>query len=329
MGSRTETLTLTYNAAEPIALSAKVRRSARYANIFACNALAVVVADTPTAGADEESAHRDAVHRRATWRRKIAGISVSGVSHRYEGSGANGRTEALRDVSIEVAQSEFVSLIGPSGCGKTTLLRAIGGLLRPSEGCVQFDGAPPAELQRQGRIGFVFQDAALLPWRTALGNVCLPLQLNRLPGAYADDVAERALESVGLAQFAAYYPHQLSGGMRQRVALARALALQPDVLLMDEPFGALDEMTRQDMRYELVRLWERRRTTVLFVTHSIAEAVLLSNRVLVLSDHPGEVVADIAIELERPRHEAIERTPRFLEYTYRIRDALSLGRNKP
>lgn len=159
---------------------------------------------------------------------------------------------------------------------------------------------PPAELQRRKAIGFVFQDAALLPWRTALDNIRLPLQLNRRrANRDAASSAEDALTAVGLAEFANYYPHQLSGGMRQRVALARALVSKPDVMLMDEPFGALDEMTRQEMRYELLRLWERTHATALFVTHSIPEAVALSDRVIVLSARPAEVVADIAIEIGR------------------------------
>lgn len=234
--------------------------------------------------------------------------------------------EALRDVSVEVAHSAFVSLIGPSGCGKTTLLRAIGGLLDVDAGSIAMDGMPPSALQRRKGIGFVFQDPALLPWRTALDNIRLPLQLSgRSVNKYEGDAAERALDAMGLAEFGGYYPYQLSGGMRQRVALARALAIEPVVLLMDEPFGALDEMTRQEMRYELLRLWEHSRTTVLFVTHSIHEAVALSDRVVVLSARPAQVVADIAIDLARPRQEAVERSSRFLEYTYRIRDALSVG----
>lgn len=234
--------------------------------------------------------------------------------------------EALRGISIEIAPAAFVSLIGPSGCGKTTLLRAIGGLLDAETGGVTLGGMPPAELQRRKAIGFVFQDAALLPWRTALDNIRLPLQLNRRrANRDAASSAEDALNAVGLAEFANYYPHQLSGGMRQRVALARALVSKPDVMLMDEPFGALDEMTRQEMRYELLRLWERTHATALFVTHSIPEAVALSDRVIVLSARPAEVVADIAIDLARPRIESVERSSRFLEYTYRIRDALSVG----
>lgn len=251
-------------------------------------------------------------------------ISVSRLSHRYDTDTSS--LEVLRDVSLEVAPSEFVSLIGPSGCGKTTLLRAIGGLTDATSGSIELSGMTPLELQRQKGIGFVSQDAALLPWRTALDNVRLPFQLNaNSNGADSLATAEQTLNAVGLADFAGYYPHQLSGGMRQRVAFARALAFGPGLLLMDEPLSALDEMTREDMRYELLRLWEHQRPTVIFVTHSIPEAVVLSDRVIVLSSRPGEVVEDIAIALPRPRHQDVERSDLFLEYTYRVKDALSSG----
>ncbi len=234
-------------------------------------------------------------------------------------------------MSLEVAPSEFVSVIGPSGCGKTTLLRAIGGLTKVTSGRIELSGKEPIYVQRRKGIGFVSQDAALLPWRTALDNVRLPLQLNissKRAGSKRTDsvsIARQTLSAVGLAEFAEYYPHQLSGGMRQRVAFARALATSPGLLLMDEPLSALDEMTREDMRYELLRLWERQRPTVIFVTHSIPEAVVLSDRVVVLSARPGTVVDDIAIDLPRPRLQEVERSHRFFEYTYRIKDALSGG----
>ena len=230
-------------------------------------------------------------------------------------------------MSLEVAPSEFVSLIGPSGCGKTTLLRAIGGLTDATFGSIELSGGvTPQELQRSKDIGFVSQDAALLPWRTALDNVRLPLQLNA-DSAKSESLAtaEQTLNAVGLTDFAGYYPHQLSGGMRQRVAFARALAISPGLLLMDEPLSALDEMTREEMRYELLRLWDRQRPTVLFVTHSIPEAVVLSDRVVVLSARPGEIVDDIVIDLPSPRLQEVERSDQFLEYTYRVKDALSSG----
>ena len=256
--------------------------------------------------------------------RPITSISVKRLSHRYDSDA--GSLEVLRDVSLEVAPSEFVSLIGPSGCGKTTLLRAIGGLTDATSGSIELSGVQPRELQRRKGIGFVSQDAALLPWRTALENVRLPFHLNSNSSkSDSAELAEQTLSAVGLAEFTDYYPHQLSGGMRQRVAFARALAISPGLLLMDEPLSALDEMTREEMRYELLRLWERQRPTVIFVTHSIPEAVVLSDRVVVLSARPGEVADDIAIDIPRPRLQEVERSDRFLEYTYRIKDALSSG----
>lgn len=229
-------------------------------------------------------------------------------------------------MSLEVAPSEFVSLIGPSGCGKTTLLRAIGGLTDTTSGSIELSGMQPLELQRRKGIGFVSQDAALLPWRTALENVRLPFQLNA-NSTKSDSlaIAEQTLNAVGLAEFAAYYPHQLSGGMRQRVAFARALAISPGLLLMDEPLSALDEMTREEMRYELLSLWEQQRPTVIFVTHSIPEAIVLSDRVVVLSARPGQIADDITIDLPRPRLQEVERSDRFLEYTYKVKDELSSG----
>lgn len=254
----------------------------------------------------------------------ITSILVNQLSHRYDTDA--GTLEVLRDVCLEVAQSEFVSLIGPSGCGKTTLLRAIGGLTDVSSGSIALSGMRPQELRRRKGIGFVSQDAALLPWRTAFDNVRLPFQLNT-NSAKSDSlaIAEQTLNTVGLAEFADYYPHQLSGGMRQRVAFARALATSPNLLLMDEPLSALDEITREEMRYELLQLWERQRPTVVFVTHSIPEAVVLSDRVVVLSARPGEVVDDIAIDLPRPRLQEVERSDLFREYTHRVKDALSSG----
>ena len=262
--------------------------------------------------------------RASEWSATITSISVTRLNHRYDTDA--GILQVLRDVSLEVAPSEFVSLIGPSGCGKTTLLRAIGGLTDATSGTISLSGDSPRGLQQRKGIGFVSQDAALLPWRTALENVRLPFQLNA--GSSGSDTiatAEQTLNAVGLSDFASYYPHQLSGGMRQRVAFARVLAFGPGLLLMDEPLSALDEMTREEMRYELLQLWERQRPTVIFVTHSIAEAVALSDRVVVLSARPGQIVDDIAIALPRPRHQDVERSDLFLEYTYRVKDALSSG----
>ena len=230
---------------------------------------------------------------------------------------------ALSNIDMEVGQGSFVSIIGPSGGGKTTLLKAIGGLLEPTAGTTLVDGMPPIEAQRRKAIGFVFQDPALLPWLTVLENIRLPLQLNVRETLNNVGEPERLVDAVGLTGFRDYYPHQLSGGMKQRVALARALALDPAVLLMDEPLGALDEMTRVVMRYELLRLWESSRKTVIFVTHSIPEAVLLSDRVVVMSSQPGRILQEVRIELPRPRGESLERSGRFLEYTHQIKDILS------
>ena len=247
-------------------------------------------------------------------------IAVRDLRHVYE-NGPDPLT-ALSGVHLDVSEGSLVSMIGPSGGGKTTLLKAIGGLLEPSEGTILVAGHPPVDAQRRRLIGFVFQDPSLLPWRTVLENVRLPLELGAGDGGPPGDEAARLVETVGLDEFGGYYPHQLSGGMKQRVALARALAVDPAVLLMDEPLGALDEMTRLAMRYELLRVWELSQKTVVMVTHSIAEAVILSDRVLVVSSRPGRIVDELTIDLPRPRSEALERSQSFLDYTYRIKEAL-------
>jgi NitT/TauT family transport system ATP-binding protein len=238
---------------------------------------------------------------------------------------------ALLGIDLTVQRGEFVSVIGPSGCGKSTLLRVIGGLQSPSRGRVLIEGQPPLEAQRRKQVGFVFQDPSLLPWRSVIDNVRLPLEVNRLMGRPADGQTEpeRLVGLVGLDGFRSYYPYQLSGGMQQRVALARSFVTAPSLLLMDEPFGALDEITRSAMRYELLRVWRNealeRGCTVVFITHSISEAVLLSDRVVVLSPQPGRVTATLDIELRRPRNEETELSAPFLEYTHRLRALLREG----
>ena len=242
----------------------------------------------------------------------------------YEGAGRP--LTALQGIDLAIRRGEFVSVIGPSGCGKSTLLRIVGGLQAASSGRVLVDGAPPREAQRAKQVGFVFQDPSLLPWRSVIDNVRLPLQVNRDSAPNAVEDPERLVELVALDAFRDYYPHQLSGGMQQRVALARCFVTAPSLLLMDEPFGALDEITRSAMRYELLRVWRSeaaaRACTVLFVTHSIAEAVLLSDRVVVLTPQPGRVAATLDIDLPRPRDEEVEVSPAFLEYTRRLRALL-------
>jgi NitT/TauT family transport system ATP-binding protein len=242
-------------------------------------------------------------------------VELRGVAHRYHGG--DGALLALDRVDAEVRAGEFVSIVGPSGCGKTTLLRAIAGLLEPSDGELHVLGGTAAEAQRAHALGLVSQDPGLLPWLTVEGNVRLPLSIT---GREADVPA--LLERVGIARFARYRPHELSGGMRQRVALARALAHAPRLLLMDEPFGALDELSREQMRLELMEIWERERISVLFVTHSIREAVLLSDRVLVMSGSPGRIRDDMRIDLPRPRYRDMEEHPAFLALTSRVRATL-------
>ena len=236
---------------------------------------------------------------------------------------------ALSRVNLRVRSGEFVSVIGPSGCGKSTLLRVIGGLLAPTQGRIRLDGRSPREAQRHKEIGYVFQDPSLFPWRTVLSNVALPLEVNRR-GAGNGRARHRSprelLELVGLEEFERYYPGELSGGMQQRVAIARALVFEPALLLMDEPFGALDEITRQAMRYELLRIWQAGSDTspktVVFVTHSIPEAIALSDRVAVLSSSPGSVRAVIDIDLPRPRGEGMETDESFLRYAVQLRSLL-------
>lgn len=252
---------------------------------------------------------------------QAAHIAVRGLVHEY--ASARQTLTALSGVDLDVDEGEFVSIIGASGGGKTTLLKAIGGLLEPNGGSVQVAGVPPHEAQCRKAIGFVFQDPSLLPWRTVAQNIDLPLRLNSQDGDANGSDAERMLETVGLAEFSDYYPHQLSAGMRQRVALARALVFGPAVLLMDEPLAALDEITRAAMRYELLRLWDGSRMTVAMVTHSIHEAVIMSDRVVVLSSRPGRVVHQVSIDLPRPREESLEMSGRFLDYANEIREALS------
>ncbi len=219
----------------------------------------------------------------------------------FRGQGGHPDVQALCDIGLTIREREFVSLIGPSGCGKSTLLRIIADLVLPSEGLASINGEPPRRARLGREIGCVFQEPALLEWRRVQDNIALPLEL---AGVGRDERAARTaelLELVGLKGFERAWPRQLSGGMRQRAAIARALATRPRVLLLDEPFGALDQITRDRLNMELVRICEATRATVLLVTHSIREAVLLSDRVVVMSPRPGRIIADLAIDLPRPR----------------------------
>ena len=232
----------------------------------------------------------------------------------------NGGLHAVDRVSFDVAPQEFVAIVGPSGSGKTTLLRLLAGLLRPTRGEVRLEGE--TLLRPRRRTGFVFQQANLMPWRTVLRNIELPLELEGQPGEIVRRRAEDMISLVGLEGFSTSYPRDLSGGMAQRVAIARALVHDPDLLLLDEPFGSLDALTRERMATELMRIWEARHVTVVLVTHSISEAVLLSDRVLVLSARPGRLALDLPIALPRPRSLAVTHTPEFGDLARRIRDAI-------
>ncbi len=231
-----------------------------------------------------------------------------------------GAVTALQDVNFEIMPGEFVSLVGSSGCGKSTLLRVLAGLLIPDQGRVWLDGKQVTAPRRQ--VGIVFQQANLMPWRSVLDNVLLPLELSDMPQAQAHWRAKVMIELVGLAEFANAYPSELSGGMAQRVAIARALVHDPQVLLLDEPFGSLDALTRERMGQELLRIWRSQRKTVLMVTHSVSEAVFLSDRVLVLSPRPGTVASVIAVDLDRPRELALMESEAFGTLTGQVRAAI-------
>jgi NitT/TauT family transport system ATP-binding protein len=246
-------------------------------------------------------------------------LRVEGLTANFATPG--GVLTALQDVTFAVMSGEFVCLVGPSGCGKSTLLRALAGLLAPSHGKIWLDGQPVLEPRRQ--VGIVFQQANLMPWRTVLDNVLLPLELSNVPKPQAHQRAKLLIELIGLGEFSAAYPSELSGGMAQRVAIARALAHDPQVLLLDEPFGSLDALTRERMGQELLRIWRSQLKTVLMVTHSVAEAVFLADRVLVLSPRPGAIIARIPIELPRPRNLELMDTREFGALAGHVRAAIS------
>jgi NitT/TauT family transport system ATP-binding protein len=238
-------------------------------------------------------------------------IEVSRVSKTFELP--TGPLEALSDVSFSVDADEFVTIIGPSGCGKSTLLRILADIYKPTSGEVAIGGQSPREARRRRELGVVFQDPTLFPWRDVLGNVLLPLKLAGRLNSESRAHAQALLELVGLGGFEKARPNQLSGGMKQRAAIARSLVLDPTLLLLDEPFGALDEITRQRMNLELLRIWGESGTTALLITHSLSEAVFLSDRILVMSARPGRILEQIPVDLPRPRTPEMMREQRFFE----------------
>jgi NitT/TauT family transport system ATP-binding protein len=227
----------------------------------------------------------------------------------------SGILETLKDIHARIHPQEFVCVLGPSGCGKTTLLRILAGLEQPTEGSVRFPVENP-------HVGLVFQESNLMPWRSVMENILLPLELRGEEEAAAMRKADELIDLVGLQEFTGAWPASLSGGMAQRVAIARALIQDPDLLLLDEPFGALDALTREKMGIELVRIWQARRKTVVMVTHSISESLLLADRVLVLSQRPAEIVIDLPVTMDRPRGEAARYTGEFQKFSRILRDAI-------
>lgn len=243
-------------------------------------------------------------------------LAVDAVKKVYN-EGTKGELEAVSEVSFDVPAGQFVSILGPSGCGKSTLLMMVGGLELPTRGSIRINGTPVAGPSRKS--GIMFQDSTLLPWKSVLENVLFPIKIQNLQRRDFADRAQSLLAMVGLQDFASKKPHQLSGGMKQRAAICRALITDPDLLLMDEPFSALDAMTRDELNYALLDIWQRTQKTGLFITHSIREAVFLSDRVIVMDRRPSRIVDDVLIPFERPRSPDIQDAPLFAEICAHLR----------
>jgi ABC-type nitrate/sulfonate/bicarbonate transport system ATPase subunit len=263
------------------------------------------------------------------------GIEIVGISKRFMRMGEGGVAEAfvaLNDFNLKIRDNEFVSLIGPSGCGKTTMVRIIDGLTPPDSGKVEIDGKPVTGPGPDR--GVVFQNFALMPWATVLSNVSFPLEIRGVPRLEREAISRRCIEIVGLKGFEHVYPHALSGGMQQRAGLARALAVEPRILLMDEPFGAVDAQTRHLLQEELIAIWEKQHKTVVFVTHSMEEAVLLSDRVVIMEPRPGRVAEVLDVPIPRPRHaDTVRRSSAFVDlsnYVWeRLRQIIIDCQNRP
>ncbi|WP_428529668.1 ABC transporter ATP-binding protein [Roseibium sp.] len=250
-------------------------------------------------------------------------IDIDNLSLTFETN--DGPVHALSDIDLKIEEGDFVSFIGPSGCGKTTLLRVIADLERPTAGSITVNGVSPEEARLNRAYGYVFQAAALYPWRTIAKNVALPLEIMGLSREEQQKRIQKNMELVNLAGFEKKYPWQLSGGMQQRASIARALAVEPDLLLMDEPFGALDEIVRDHLNEQLLQLWAKTNKTVVFVTHSIPEAVFLSTKIVVLCPRPGRIYDVIESDLPRDRNLDIRETPEFLKIAHRVREGLKAG----
>jgi NitT/TauT family transport system ATP-binding protein len=248
-------------------------------------------------------------------------IKIENLSVIYQDKNGGKPVTALKDVNLEIREGEFISLLGPSGCGKTTLLRLIADLLQPSMGKISVRGESPRDIRLQKKYGFVFQNPVLYDWRTVRRNVCMPMELMGMKKVDRTAQVTKMLDLVGLSNFGKHYPYELSGGMQQRVGIARALAINPEILLMDEPFSALDEFTREKLHIDLLDIWKKTKKTVVFVTHNIAEAAFLSDRVVVLSPHPGRVSAVIDIDIPRPRNMESKQTQQFYDYITKIRNS--------
>jgi NitT/TauT family transport system ATP-binding protein len=240
-----------------------------------------------------------------------AKITLRGVGKSFRRPRSDQTVVALKDVALDIADQTFVSLVGPSGCGKTTLLRMMNGLIKPDEGEIRVNGKVP---EPGPQMGFVFQSFRLIPWATVRANVAFALEINGVPQQEREERVERYVAMVGLSKFASSYPNELSGGMKQRVALARALATEPQILLMDEPFASIDAQTRELMQFELLRLWSIHRSVVVFVTHSVDEAILLADRVVLMGPRPGRILEVIDVRLPRPRSDYDVRAhPEYIE----------------
>ncbi|MDC7245140.1 MAG: ABC transporter ATP-binding protein [Sphaerochaetaceae bacterium] len=246
-------------------------------------------------------------------------INIKGLCVNFPDKDNGGDIQALKDVNLAIKEGSFVSLLGPSGCGKTTLLRSIADLQDISSGIISVKGKTPKETRLSQQYGIVFQSPVLYEWRTVRRNICMPMEVIGLPKEERTRRVDEVLELVGLTEFGRKYPHQLSGGMQQRVGIARALALDPEILLMDEPFSALDEFTKEKLQIDLLSIWQKTKKTILFVTHNIQESVFLSDDVVVLSPHPGRVSAVVNIGLKRPRDLAIRETAEFAALVSKVR----------